>query len=130
MQYCKVVLNFARTLKKNGSSAVDDKMFLESRASSIPETYFRSGFVRLRFLESRKLSIRGTFYRQLQLIQKMYYCILFLWDFNFMRPKNLLKSTLSNIKGNRMLLLRYLKHRTGRQHISIIYIIINIFLIF
>ena len=50
------------------SRAVDGKRFLESNASWIPGTYFRLGYVKLRLLESRKHSIRGTFYRQLPLI--------------------------------------------------------------
>ena len=44
-------------LKNFESISVDDKMFLEQRAPSIPGTYFR------------KFSIWGTFYRQLHLIQ-------------------------------------------------------------
>ena len=56
-----------------GSRAVDGKRFLESNASSIPGTYFRLGYVTLMFFESRKHSIRGTFYRQLPLIQYFTY---------------------------------------------------------
>ena len=44
-----------------GSRVVGGKRFHESNASSIPGIYFRLGFVTLRFLESRKHSIRETF---------------------------------------------------------------------
>ena len=52
-----------------GSRAVDGKRFLESNVSSNPGTYCRLGKVKVPKIE-KAFAIRGTFYRQLPLIQK------------------------------------------------------------
>ena len=67
--YCSFVNTVKSTtlIERVGSSAVDSKRFLESKASSIRRTFTLPNLT----LKNAG-SIRGTFYRQLHLTQKVF----------------------------------------------------------